>query len=79
MAEDMRRIDIEKEKDERLQELEEKLREFENVQIELNEYSGKLADLFDLGIVDAEGKAIIKKDNQNEANEEWKSINDDMK
>ena len=79
MAEDMRRIDIEKEKDERLQELEEKLREFENVQIELNEYSGKLADLFDLGIVDAEGKAIIKKDNQNEDNEEWKSINDDMK
>ena len=53
MADDMRRIDIEKEKDERLQELEEKLREFENVQMELNEYSGKLADLFDLGIVDA--------------------------
>ena len=79
MADDMRRIDIEKEKDERLQELEEKLREFENVQTELNEYSGKLADLFDLGIVDAEGKAIIKKDNQNEDNEEWKSINDDMK
>ena len=74
----MRRNGIEKEKDERLQELEEKLREFENVQIELNEYSGKLADLFDLGIVDTEGKAIIKKDNQNEANEEWKSINDDM-
>ena len=78
MADDMRRIDIEKEKDEGLQELEEKLREFENVQMELNEYSGKLADLFDLAIVDAEGKAIIKKDNQNGANEEWKSINDDM-
>ena len=76
MADDMRRIDIEK--DERLQELEEKLREFKNVQMELNEYSGKLADLFDLGVVDVEGKAIIKKDNQNEANEEWKSINDDM-
>ena len=78
MVDDAKRTEIEKAKDERLQELEEKLREFENIQMEWNEYSGKLADLFDLGIVDAEGKAIIRKNDQIEANDEDKPINYDM-
>ena len=78
MVDDAKRTEIEKAKDERLQELEEKLREFENIQMEWNEYSGKLAGLFDLGIVDAEGKAIIRKNDQIEANDEDKPINYDM-
>ena len=79
MVDDAKRTEIEKAKDERLQELEEKPREFENIQMEWNEYSGKLADLFDLGIVDAEGKAIIRKNDQIEANDEDIPINYDMK
>ena len=78
MVDDAKRTEIKKAKDERLQELEEKLREFENIQMEWNEYSGKLADLFDLGIVDAEGNAIIRKNDQIEANDEDKPINYDM-
>ena len=65
-------------RDERLQQLEGQLEEFNKLKGECNEYKEKLSALYNEGIIDLEGEIVNRGRHNREHEEESKSENSDM-